>query len=169
MSKKLEAPRRSEITEKIDESGELMDEQEDAADEAASDVETTERTLDDLDLGTTADGAEQVERHLQEAGDQASGEFSEHERELQDLHEDGADHERELDEREQGGESDLDRADDAKGELNSAEVLSRVEQAVEAIREDIAFLKEESERSRRNREESEQLLADLRDRLGLGA
>lgn len=132
-----------------------MQEKEEQLDTIAGDVETVRETLDSLDLGGTADGADQVEAAVENADDVAVDAFDEQDEGLDKLQEENEDYEGELEDRSEVSESDRDKLADASGRIETGAAVNELSKAEEAARDELDFLNEHIERERAAREESE--------------
>ena len=165
MRNRREAPRRSDIAREIDEHGEKMTEQEEFMETATSDAEEVRDTLDSVELDTTQDGAVEVEANLTAADNEAKTEFQGHDETLERVHDGSAEFEGDLGERETAGESNQERVEMARNSVEIRNVLDHVQRTLEAIKEDVAFLRENREHAETQREDSKRTMDELRARI----
>lgn len=168
MVREFELRRRDDLRQKTDEMKELTNEQEEAMGIAADDHDIVGDTLGSLERGMTEEGMEEVESAIESAGDAADEDFWEHDHELEELHSEGDEWSAELDEREQSGESDQDTVEGAESDAALEQVKEEILGALEAIRDEIALLREESDRHTENQQESKEHEAELRIRIETG-
>jgi hypothetical protein len=168
MNHRLGAPRRSDISHDINERGEQMDTEHEFMEIAVSDHEVVEGTQDSLDLNLTEEGAQSVESGLQEAKGAARNEFAEHDGKLEHIQDENTGLERDINERERSGESDLNRTETSRTQIEVRQVVDHMERVLDSLREDLDFLRGEGTRTKDLREQSEQEQAALRSRLGMG-
>lgn len=165
MRRRGDVPTRGEVTEKVDRSGADMDEKEEQLDTIAGDVETVRQTLESLELGGTADGADEVETAVESADDIAVDAFDEQDEDLDELQEENEEFEGELEDHSEISESDRDKLADAGGRIQTDGAADELSKAEEAARGDIEFLQEHIERERAAREESDRAQQEYQARV----
>ena len=168
MSQRIGTPRRSDISHDIDEHGKQMDMEHEFLGTAVSDHEIVEGTLDSLDLNITEEGAQSVESGLQSAEGAARNEFTEHDGKLEHVQDESSGLETDINERERSGESDLNRTETSRTQVEVREVIDHMERVLDSLHEDLDFLRGEGTRTKELRDQSEQEQAALRSRLGMG-
>jgi len=134
-----------------------MEEKELDLDTLAMDVETVRETLEKLDFGGTRDGAEQLESSIKDAEEVTEGVFDEEDEDLDRIQEENKEFEGELDERRDTSDSDLGKVSDASSKIKTAETISELVKAKEAIMRDIDFLKEQIDRASDARQKSDEI------------
>ena len=157
MAKIKDVPTRSEVNEKIDISRKEMDEKENDLDKIATDVETVRQTLESLDFGGTAEGAEELEGSIEGAEDVTTDVFDRQDSTLEKIQEDNQEFEGELSERKGTSESDMGKVSEAGARIETNETISELEKAKEAISRDIEFLFEQIDQASDARKKSEDI------------
>jgi uncharacterized phage infection (PIP) family protein YhgE len=165
MRRKNDTPTRSEVTETVEKHKDDMSEKVEDLDTIATDTETVRETLESLDFGGTADGADEVENAIEQAEDVTVEIFDREDGNLEEIQSDTAEYEGELQERTDSSESDLDKVTDAAGKIETQETVGELENAKASVSSDIEFLKEQDETAKQAREENEQLQQDHRSRV----
>jgi hypothetical protein len=156
---------RSETERRITENQEAASEKEEEFEEAVLDSEVVDETCDSLDFGGTDQGADAAEKHLGEAQDAAGEAADQRDVGLERAHEEGEAHEAELDERVESTESDQAKIAQAEHDASTKETLEGIARSLEAIEEDVAYLKESHEKAAESRQESDRRQKELRARI----
>lgn len=162
---RTDAPRRGEITEKIDQDQDQMSEKTDRLDTVASDSETVAETLDGLDLDGTAEAADQVEAAIERAQDVTGEVFEQEDDDLVEILTEAQEYEDELQDRSDASEADRDKVRDATDQIATEETKRELEQAQAEIDDDLEFLQEQRETARQGREENERLRQESQGRV----
>lgn len=155
MASGMDLPKRSDVKRRIDDDKERMVTKEHAMEEGADDIGTARDTLGALELDTTEEGALSVSDEIENAEREAHDFFDEREVELEEVHSESEEHGDELDTREASGESDLKRIESSDDALHLDATLDRFAKALESLTEDVEFLRDEAERNRVLREQSD--------------
>jgi len=165
MARRSDVPKRSEVTEKVEQHQSDMHDKAEEMDPVVSDVETVRQTLEDLDLGGTDDGSEQVEQSIESAQDVTVEVFEREDEQLEQVQEENEEHDQELTERTGTVESDLGKISDAGGRITTQETNSELIQAKEAAIRDIEFLQDHERRAREAGQESDRVQQEHRSRV----
>ena len=165
MARKTDISSRRDVGDRIDTTRESMQEKEIDLEELAADVETVRQTLENLDLGGTADGRDAVSDAMESTDDVAVDEFDTEDRDLGEIHGEAEDFERELDEQSGTAETDVGRIEDGMGSLKNEASRKEISNARDAALEDVDFLAGQIERAREARERSEQAQRGLEERV----
>jgi len=168
MARRGDVSTRHEVNEKVDRSKEDLQEKADEADTVVEDIETVRRTLDELDFGGTADGADEVEQSIEEAEDVTVDVFDREDEEVEELQQENEEYEGDLQEHSDTVESDLGKISDASGRIETQETTNELVKAKEASIRDIEFLGEQVERANESRQESERIQQDHQTRAHTG-
>ena len=147
---------RNEVTETVQKHQQEMSEKAEELDTTTSDVETERQTLESLDFGGTAEGADEVEQAIQDAENATVEVFERQDEELEEIQAETENYEQELQERSGSSESDLGKISDASGRIETEEGVNELVKAKEGVLQDIDFLTEQNERAREARDESDQ-------------
>ena len=110
MARRGDVPTRGEVTEKVDHSADDMQEKAEEMDKVVEDIETVRQTLEELDLGGTSDGADEVGQSIEAAEDVTVDVFDREDEEVEQLQQDSSEYEGDLHERSDSVESDLGKA-----------------------------------------------------------
>ncbi len=156
---------RSETERRFTENREAATAKEDEFEEAVQDSERVDETHESLDFGGTDEGADAVEQNLDGAQDAAGEAADERDTALEQIHSEGETHETELDERAESNESDQTKIAQTESESTLKETLEWVARSLDAIKEDLAYLKESHEKAADSRQESERRQSELRTRI----
>jgi len=168
VARKRDVPTRHEVTEKVDTSKELMEEKEVDLDKIADDVETVRETLENLDLGGTSEGSDEVENAIHGAEDVTIDEFDREDEELEQIQQESEKYEGELTERSDASESDVDKISDASSAVETKDTLNELATAKEAALREVDFLAEAIDRAKEAQDESERAQQELQGRVHSG-
>lgn len=168
MARRGDVPTRGEVTEKVDHSADDMQEKAEEMDKVVEDIETVRQTLEELDLGGTSDGADEVGQSIEAAEDVTVDVFDREDEEVEQLQQDSSEYEGDLHERSDSVESDLGKISDASGRIETQETTNELVNAKEAAIHDIEFLSEQAQRADEAREESERVQQDHQSRTHTG-
>lgn len=158
---------RREIENRVEKAGKEMEEKEDVLEKDVSDVETTRKTLDELE-GGTSEGFEQVESSIRNAENITTEAFEKEDQELDHIKKDSEEFGKEIQEGKKAAETDLTKMHDATAEFKTKEPEKEFQRAKEQASMDISVLKEHEERERRAREKSDAIQEKLKARLQSG-
>ena len=159
-----DTPTRAEVTEAVDSHREEMDQQAEEIEAKVQDLEVERRTLDELERGGTADGAEEADRNIEQAQDVSSQEFETETEVLEQKHDETEEYEAELDDREAVATSDRERISEGQAEVTSDASKNELAEAEAAAEQDIEFLDESEQAAREAREESQRLRDEYQNR-----
>ena len=165
MRRRADIPTRSEVTEKIEKHQEDMTEKLDQLDTVAADTETVRETLENLDFEGTAEGMDEVEQAMEQTENVTIEVFEQRDEDLEETQEQTQEHENELQDRVDTSESDMDKIADAAARTETRETIDELAKAKASVSNDIEFLNEQDEVSRRAREENERFQQAQRDRV----
>ena len=168
MARRGDVPTRSEVTETIEKHQSEMQEKTEEMEKTAEDVETERETLESLDLGGTAEGADAVEEAIEGAEDLSTQEFEEQGNELEEVDRESEEHEGELNERSDTTSSDLGKVSDASGRIHGDGANNELVKAKESAVRDIEFLHEQAQRAQEAREETERVHQEQQGRVNSG-
>ena len=163
MARNRDVPSRGEVSERIDKSRDDMREQEERLETTADDIETIRQTLEELDLGGTAEGSNEVEASIECADDVTV--FDDHSEKLDDVQSESEEHESELQERADVSESDLGRISDASARIETDGAVSELVKAKEGALKDVEFLTDEGNRTREACDESKRIQDEMENRV----
>lgn len=156
--------RRSEVSERLDKHQAEAREKGDTVEENVEDVEIESQVLDELE-GGTEDAAEQVEECIERAQDASCGEFDKETSELEEIHDQIHEYEEQMHEQSDIAANNAEKVGDASGQLHRDAPRSALEQAQEALRQDMEFLSDHEQHAREAREESKQRNDDQSKRI----
>ena len=165
MRKRNDVPTRNELTETIEKQEDDMSEKAEELETTVSDVETVRDTLDSLDFGGTAEGADEVETSIENAEDVTVEVFERQDEGLEEIQGDVEDYESELQGRHGSSESDLGKLSDASGHVETQETVNELVNSKEGLLRDIEFLSGQTDRAKEARDESERVQNELQGRL----
>lgn len=168
MSPSMDLPKRGDIKRRIDDDQKHMDNWEQKLEEDAEDIEISRDTQAKLELDTTEEGAMGVLENLDDAQNKGLESFDEDEKQLTDVHLESKEHGETLDTRERSGESDIKHLETKERRLHLNETMEHFTKALEGLSEDVAFLRDEAERNRELREQSDNRAKILRSRIEQG-
>lgn len=158
-------PTRSEVTDTVQKHEDDMTEKVEDIDIVATDAETVDETLENLDFEGTAEGTEAIESAMEEAEDVTVEIFEEEDENLEEMQSDAEDYQDELQERTDSSEEDLGEIVDASGQIETQETIDKLVEAKSAVLEDIDFLNEEIEHAEEAIEETENQQQEHRRRV----
>jgi hypothetical protein len=163
--RRSDAPARCEVESTVEGHRTDMQEKADEIEETVLDVETEGKTLDEIELSGTAEGADEVEQNIESAQDVSVGEFEEESQELEDIHEQTEEYEGELHERADTTTEDAGKIAEASGQIHSDAPKSELDAARKSAEQDVEFLTGHEEAAQDARQESQQLQDDHRNRV----
>ena len=165
MRKKTDAPTRNEVTERVENNKDEMEDRVEQLDEIATDAETVRETLEALDFEGTADAADEVEGAIEQAEEVTVEAFENTDENLEQVQNENKDHESELQERSDSGQMDLGKISDASGRIETKDTVNELLNAKEGVLKDIDFIDEHEQSAREARDESERLQQEHRSRI----
>jgi hypothetical protein len=163
--RKTDIPTRSEVTERVEKNKDDMEEHVEELDTIASDFETVEKTLSELEFGGTADAADEVEDVFEQAEDVTIEKFDEEDEVLEEVQDETEDHENELQERSDSSQMDLGKISDASGRIETDDTVNELINAKEGVLKDIDFIDEHQQIAEEARDESERLQQEHQNRV----
>jgi len=163
MRGRKEGASRREFVETVDKSKAEMEGQKAELEMHASDIEQERRTLESLEGRGAEEDVRQTEEGISGAEDVSAEGFGSENRKLESLHGENENIESDFQERRESTESDLGKISEAK--LESSEAVRAMLRAKESAIRGKEFLSEQSENTRRAREESERAQGALEDRV----
>jgi chromosome segregation ATPase len=167
MARRKEIRTRSEVSERIQKTGNEMEEKESDLEIITSDVETVRGTLEKIG-GGTKEGLEEVERSIEGAEDVTEQEFNREDENLERIQAEGQEFEGEIEEHQDSSESDRREISDASSKIETRETINELEKAEKAASRDIDFLAEQKDRARSAREKSDSVQEKLKARVHSG-
>jgi len=165
MARRSDVRSRSEIQETKDQHKRDMDEKAQELGESVEDNETVRETDDALDMGGTAEGADQIEGAMDRAQEVTYDVFERQDRELEGVQEESERDGTDLKERGKSAETDMSRIDSAAAEAHNRETADGLAKAKEMVAEDREFLDDTAEEEEQAHEESERLQKEYGDRV----
>ena len=133
-------------------------------DDEASDIETIRNTLEQLE-GGTSEGFEQIEGAIEDAESITTEVFESDDQELDEIQGESQEFGNEINESKEVSESDLATISDASAEFKTDNPDKEFLHAKEEAIRDIDLLKEQEERERLAREESDAIQEQLKARV----
>jgi hypothetical protein len=168
MARGKELPRRNEVAEKVEDNKREMEGKAADLEKLASDVETIRHTIEQLDLGGTADGFEQVKGAVESAENVTEEVFDREDESLDRIQADNEEFEGELEGGRESSESDLGKISDASAKIETKETVNELLKAKEAVLRDIDFLAEQINRASDAKKESDSVQERLQARVRSG-
>lgn len=168
MRRRKEIRTRSEVVETNEESREKMEEKEDELDTIASDVEAVRETREKLDFEGTQEGAEELDRSIDDAEDVTTEVFENEDENLEEIQDENEEFEGELQDGHDSSDSDLGEVVDVSAKVETKETINELVTAKEALIRDIDFLTEQIQRASDARERSNEVQETHRGRVHSG-
>ena len=168
MATHRDLPTRHEVTEKISMNKREMEVKEINLDKVVSDLETVRKTLENLDLGGTSDGTEQVEGAIESAKDVTKGVFDREDQSLEETQARNEEFEGKLQEHRESSEADREKISDASAKIETKETINELSKAKEAVLREIDFLAEQLRRAKEARKGSDDTQEKLQARVHAG-
>ena len=156
---------RREIENQLEKSGKEMEEKENVLEKDVSDIETTRKTLDGLE-GGTSEGLEQVESYIRDAENVTTEAFEREGHELDQTQKDSEEFGTEIQDGKKSAETDSAKIRDA--EFKTKEPVKEFQRAQEQASKDIGVLEKHKEQERRAREKSDAIQEKLKARVQSG-
>jgi len=157
MARRGDVPRRSEVTDRVERNANDLQEKAEASETVVEDAETVCDIRDKVELGGTAEGADEVTQALESAEDTAVEIFEDRDADVEEEQQESEEHEDELRERLDSTESDSAKLDDANGRIHTAEVAGKNAETKDAVTREIEFLDTHKQREAEGREQSERI------------
>jgi TolA-binding protein len=168
MPRRNDVPTRTDVQETIGKHETDMDRKAVDLDKIAVDVETVRQTLESLEFGGTADGADEVESSIQRADDVTVEVFDEEDQTLEGIQQEDEQYQSDLEDRGKSAESDVGKLTDASGHIETQETISDFAKAKEGALKEVEFLGARVERARQARDGSEHLQKEHQSRVHSG-
>jgi len=168
MAKRRDIPSKGEVTERIEKSKKDMEGKEVDLEKVAADVETVRQTLENLDFGGTAEGADQLEKTIESAENVTTEVFEREDENLERIQSNSQEFEGEITERRDTSESDLGKISDGSAKIETRETTNELVRAKEAVLRDIDFLAAQINRASDARKKSDTVQEKLKSRVHTG-
>lgn len=168
MNRKRDIPTRQEVTERITNDGKEMEIKESDLDRIATDVETVRRTIESLDFGGTAEGAEQLEHAIEGAEKVTEDVFEKENENLEQVQVVSEAYESKMDDHRGVTESDLGKVSNDSAQIETNETINALIRAKEAVLKDIDFLTDQVKRAHEAIEKSDDHQRQLEERVQKG-
>lgn len=166
MRRTTDLKKRSDIVEKVDTLKTDITKSESDLEIFAKDVEVIKNTLKKMDFGTTNEGFDEVNHHIETAEDITKEAFRKEDDILEQKQGDSVEFENDLSGKNELSETNLDKVSDVQSEIKSKETLNELNKAKQAVLKDINFLSEIIERAREKRERSNVIQNRLQSMIG---
>lgn len=168
MAKRRDVPSKGEVTERIEKSNKDMEGKEVDLEKVASDVETVRQTLEKLDFGGTAEGADQLEKSIESAEDVTTEVFEREDENLERIQSNSQEFEGEITDHRDTSESDLGKISDSSARIETKETINELVRAKETVLRDIDFLAGQINRASDARKKSDAVQEKLKSRVHTG-
>jgi hypothetical protein len=168
MAKRRDLPSKHEVTERIEKNKKDMEEKEVDLEKVASDVETVRQTIEKLDFGGTAEGADQLEKSIESAEDVTTEVFEKEDQNLERIQSNSQEFEGEITDHRDTSESDLGKISDSSARIETRETTNELVRAKEAVLRDIDFLADRINRAADARKKSDTIQEKLKSRVHTG-
>lgn len=168
MANRSDLPTHNEIEETVEDHDQHMSEKIQELEVLTEDTETVRGVHEALDLGTTAEGAEEVESLVDAAEDETVEIFEDEDDNLEDIQDETQDCADQIDDRHDSAESDLEKLSDASSEVRTAETINELANAKTSTLEEMDFLRDNNEKAEEAKAESEQAQQELQGRINSG-
>lgn len=168
MKSKRDIPTKGEVTEQIASDRKEMETKEGDLERIAGDVETVRRTIESLDFGGTAEGAEQLERAIEGAEKVTEDVFGREDENLEQVQAASETYEFKIDNHRGLAESDLGKVSENSAQIETKETINALAQAKETVLKDIDFLSDQVRRAHEAIEKSDAHQKQLEERVQQG-
>jgi hypothetical protein len=168
MAKRRDVPSKGEVTERIEKSNKDMEGKQVDLEKVASDVETVRQTLEKLDFGGTAEGADQLEKSIESAQDVTTEVFEREDESLERIQSESQEFEGEITDHRDTSESDLGKISDSSAKIETKETINELVKAKETVLRDIDFLADQINRACDARKKSDAAQEKLKSRVHTG-
>jgi len=165
MDRFSDKPTKSEIDEKVRGDSQNMEIKGEDLEKAAQDCETLIRTIQSLDFRGTAEGAEQVEKHMDAAENTAENTFDSEDQEMEKIQEGVQEHEKDLNERQDTTDSDLGKVSEASAKIELQAANEFLTDAKDSLLQDIDYMKEKITEMIQAKDKSEAIQEKLREKV----
>ena len=166
MRRTTDLKKRSDIVEKVDTLKTDITKSESDLEIFAKDVEVIKNTLKKMDFGTTNEGFDEVNHHIETAEDITKEAFRKEDDILEQKQGDSVEFENDLSGKNELSETNLDKVSDVQSEIKTKETLNELNKAKQAVLKEINFLSELIERAREKREGSNVIQNRLQSMIG---
>lgn len=153
---------RGEIKEKFDTLKTDMSKSESDLEIFANDVEVIKNTLKKMDFGSTTEGSDEINQHIETAEDITKEAFHKEDDILEQKQGESGEFENDLSGRNEFSENNLNDVENTKTEIKTKETMNELDKAKQAVLKDINFLSEQIDRARKDREHSEHIQDTLK-------
>src|SRR6056297_1946127 len=164
MDRFSDKPTKSEIDEKVRGDSQNMEIKGEDLEKAAQDCETLIRTIQSVDFLGTAEGAEQVEKHMDAAENTAENTFDSEDQEMEKIQEGVQEHEKDLNERQDTTDSDLGKVSEASAKIELQAANEFLTDAKDSLLQDIDYMKEKITEMIQAKDKSEAIQEKLREK-----
>ena len=168
MAKRRDVPSKGEVTERVEKSNKDMEGKQVDLEKVASDVETVRQTLEKLDFGGTAEGADQLEKSIESAENVTTEVFEREDENLERIQSDSQQFEGEITDHRDTSESDLGKISDSSARIETKETINELIRAKETVLRDIDFLADQINRACDARKKSDAVQEKLKSRVHTG-
>jgi hypothetical protein len=168
MAKRKDVSSKGEVTERIEKSKKEMEGKEVDLEKIAADVATVRQTLEKLDFGGTAEGADQLEKTIESAENVTTEVFEREDENLERIQSNSKQFEGEIKERRNTSESDLGKISDGSAKIETRETTNELLRAKEAVLRDIDFLADQINRASDARKKSDNVQEKLKSSIYTG-
>ena len=142
MRRTTDLKKRSDIVEKVDTLKTDITKSESDLEIFAKDVEVIKNTLKKMDFGSTNEGYDEINHHIEAAEDITKEAFRKEDDILEQKQGDSVEFENDLSGKNELSETNLDKVSDVQSEIKSKETLNELNKAKQAVLKDINFLSE---------------------------
>ena len=168
MRNRNDVPTRNEL-EQIDEKSQKdMEEKGDDIEKIVEDVESIRELLKEIHRDTTSDGAEILEKSIENTETVTVVEYEMEDEKLEDIQSDNLEFEGELKEKQDLSEGNMDKVLDTEKGITTRETIDALMKVKDAVNQEIDFMCDHIERTRAAREESDRKQDALSNRVRSG-
>lgn len=157
-------PSRGDIDDNVERLKRDMRDKEDEMDIPTADIEMVRETRESLE-GGTLDGADEVDRAMEEAEEVTETVFTERDDHLEQIQQENEEYEGDLQERSDTTVSDREKLSGAQTRIETNETQREMGEAIRATEQDLDFLIERKRTAVEGRDESDRVQEDLRNRV----
>ena len=152
---------RGEIKEKFDTLKTDMSKSESDLEIFAKDIEVIKNTLKKMDFGSTNEGYDEINQHIETAEDITKEAFKNEDDILEQRQGESGEFENDLSGKNELSETNLDKVSDVQSEIKTKSTLDELNKAKQAVLKDMNFLSDQIDRARRERERSDTIQKQL--------
>ena len=168
MVSRSDTPTQGEVCERVEAHDRDMGEKIEDIEKSVEDLETVRHTLEQLEFAGTREGADDVERSIDDAEQSSDRDYDRKSDELGEIQGETEKDADEFDDRGERSDSDARSIESGEGQITGLDAKAEFDRAKQRALEDVGFLKEQTQRALESIEESRRVHEGLESRAKSG-